>query len=752
MKNQTITVQDKTAPVLVCSPSLTVFTDQDKNYAMVTVGQPTVSDNCSTVTYSNSYNNTANASGQYPIGTTTVTWTATDECGNATTCSQTITVIDNQNPVFSKCLSGESISFKTLSGVYTYTINGTSWDAVATDNDAIASFTYVMTGATTGTGTTLDNVTLNVGVTDIKWTAVDKSGNVSVCEYTITVYYGNVPPTAVDDNVSTLEDVTATGNVLTNDTDPDVGNVLTVTGFVWHGTSYLPGATVVGSEGSITLNADGTFTFIPALHYYGTVAAATYSISDGAGGTASANLLITVTHVNHAPVAAPDAYTTTEAVPVSGNVLTNDSDIDGDALTVANISVKEKLYTTPASVDIPGTGNLTISANGNFTFTPVPSFYGDMPTAIYTISDGHASAASTLDVKVTAVAPVAVNDNATVIENSSVTINVLANDNYGPAGYASGPLATTSASHGTVTVNAGGTPNDPTDDRIIYTPVIGYTGSDSFTYTITASNGMTATATVTITVRPYTDVLAFNKRSTKPVDNGDGSVSWKYYISVTNKQPNATDSITSIHITDDLTKVIQSPMTFDVVDKKASGNLKVNGLFNGDTNTNLLLEGSSIVGNSKDSITIEVRATLNGFYGYVYNQAIFDGSTKSTGVISNVLSDDPSNTDAVFPKPTRTYMPEILIIPDIFTPNEDGHNDRFTIVHSYRIKVSIEVFNRWGNKVYENSDYQNDWDGKGSGHLLGQILPSGTYYYIIVTRNTETNEVNKYAHYLTLRR
>jgi gliding motility-associated-like protein len=751
-KTQVIKVTDTTPPTLICPPSLTLFTDQDKGFATVTVGQPTVADNCGNVTYSNSHTNTMNASGQYPIGTTTVTWTATDACGNVTTCAQTITVKDNQNPIFTKCWSGESVSFKSASGVHTYTIIGTDWDATAIDNDAIASLTYEMTGATSGSGSTLNNISLNVGVTHIKWTAVDKSGNVSICEYDITVIYGNVPPTAVDDIVTTPEDVTATGNVLTNDSDPDTGNILSVTGFVWNGTSYLPEASVTSQSGTLTLNANGTFSFAPALHYYGSVPAVTYTISDGVGGTASAQLLITVNHVNHSPVARPDAYTTPEGTPISGNVLTNDSDIDGDQVTVKSISISEKQYTTPASVSISNTGNLTVNANGNFTFTPVASFYGDIPTVIYSATDGQASAAATLNIKVSPIPPIAVDDNASVIQNSSVTINVLVNDNYGPAGPATVSLITTNAAHGNVTVENGGTQNNQADDRIIYTPALGYTGSDSFTYTITGSNNLTATATVTITVRPYTDILMFNKRSTVPVNNGNGTVSWKYTISITNKLPNANDAITSIHVTDDLSRVILSPMTFEVVGKTATGNLKINGLFDGVSHTDLLLDGSSVAGNSKDSITIEVRATLNGFYGYIYNQAVMDCSTNATGTISNVLSDDPSNTEASFPRPTRTYMPEILIIPDVITPNQDGHNDRFVIIHSYRLKISMEIFNRWGNKVFESNDYQNDWDGKGSGHLLGKDLPSGTYYYIIVTRNTESGDVNKYAHYLTLKR
>jgi uncharacterized repeat protein (TIGR01451 family)/gliding motility-associated-like protein len=108
--------------------------------------------------------------------------------------------------------------------------------------------------------------------------------------------------------------------------------------------------------------------------------------------------------------------------------------------------------------------------------------------------------------------PTAVDDVVQVVENSSNNaIHVLVDngngaDDFGRDGAGTNPivLATTPA-NGTATVNNNGTPNDPTDDYIVYTPNSNFTGTDTFTYTIEDSNGDTSTATVTIEVLVDTD-------------------------------------------------------------------------------------------------------------------------------------------------------------------------------------------------------------------------------------------------------
>ncbi|MCU0431677.1 MAG: gliding motility-associated C-terminal domain-containing protein [Cytophagaceae bacterium] len=82
--------------------------------------------------------------------------------------------------------------------------------------------------------------------------------------------------------------------------------------------------------------------------------------------------------------------------------------------------------------------------------------------------------------------------------------------------------------------------------------------------------------------------------------------------------------------------------------------------------------------------------------------------------------------------PDSTLLQELVVAPGL-SPNGDGINDAWVINKPEGKKVSLEVFNRWGNLVYENDDYNNDWEGKANnGLVLGnQALPDGTYFYVI---------------------
>ena len=71
------------------------------------------------------------------------------------------------------------------------------------------------------------------------------------------------------------------------------------------------------------------------------------------------------------------------------------------------------------------------------------------------------------------------------------------------------------------------------------------------------------------------------------------------------------------------------------------------------------------------------------------------------------------------------------IIPNVFTPNGDGFNDNFVIKNTYGWNIDLKIYNRWGNIVYQSSNYQNNWDGKD--------VADGTYYYIIKAKNLLSN-------------
>ncbi|MBO7652880.1 MAG: HYR domain-containing protein, partial [Bacteroidales bacterium] len=185
---------DDTKPTITCPSNISVNTDLGTNTAAVTVPLPTnITDNCTVDYYRNNYTNAENASATYNLGTTTVTYTVYDMCGNDKTCTFTVTVTDNEPPCIGcdpdpstpenegvSCTdiagTGLSIPETTDTGEDTYTHHGTDWDITATDNVHVASITYTVTGNThttlTEPNTTLDGQVFGLGTTTVTWTVL----------------------------------------------------------------------------------------------------------------------------------------------------------------------------------------------------------------------------------------------------------------------------------------------------------------------------------------------------------------------------------------------------------------------------------------------------------------------------------------------------------------------------------------------------------------------------------------------------
>ena len=125
--------------------------------------------------------------------------------------------------------------------------------------------------------------------------------------------------------------------------------------------------------------------------------------------------------VNDAPVGNPDAKVTNEDTSASGNVLSNDTDVDGDTLSVTQFVWNGVTTAAGNTATITGVGTLTIGVNGSYTFTPALNYHGAVPSATYTLSDGSLSTTSTLAIAITSVndAPVGVADTVTTNEDTS---------------------------------------------------------------------------------------------------------------------------------------------------------------------------------------------------------------------------------------------------------------------------------------------------------------------------------------------
>ncbi|MGX1739931.1 Ig-like domain-containing protein, partial [Bosea sp. NPDC055353] len=421
-------------------------------------------------------------------------------------------------PAASGLLSNDTdIENDTLT-VTRFTVTGVPGIFFAGQTAAIAGVGQLTINAD-GSYTFVPALNFNGPVPLATYTVSDGNGGTDSATLRVTVTPVNDPPVADNDFGITREDtplvVGAANGLLVGDTDVD-GDALSVTQFEVDGTTYAAGqmATIAGI-GRLIVNANGSYIFVPAPDYNGPVPVATYTVSDGHGGTDTATLTLLVTPVNDPPVAADDAATTPEEVPVSGNVLTNDTDIDGGPLTVAQFEIGGTAYAAGDTATIAGVGQLSINADGSYTFVPALNFNGPVPVATYTVSDGRGGTdTAVLALTVTPVddPPVAVDDTGTTPEDTTLQGNVLTNDTdvdgdpltvtqfeINGTTYAAGQTATI-AGIGSLTINA--------DGSYIFVPARDYNGPVPVaTYTISDGAGGTDAATLTLTVTPVSDFV-----------------------------------------------------------------------------------------------------------------------------------------------------------------------------------------------------------------------------------------------------
>jgi VCBS repeat-containing protein len=318
------------------------------------------------------------------------------------------------------------------------------------------------------------------GVVTFTYRAADYGLTSSVATVTITVLPLNDVPVANNDSYTVNEDTTLTipaAGVLANDSDVD-GDVLS--------------AVLVSNPatGSLSLNTNGAFTYTPSLHFTGTVTF-TYRAADHGLTSAVATVTITVLPLNDAPVASNDTYTVSEdatLVVPPGGVLTNDFDVDGDALTAVLLTNVQH-------------GTLSLGTNGAFTYTPSLNYTG-ADTFAYVATDGSlTSGVAIVSILVTALndGPVALNDAYSVNEDTTLTIpapGVLGND-VDVDGDLLASVLVSGVSHGTLNLSTNG--------AFTYTPSLNYTGVDVFTYVATDGLLTSVVATVSITVVPVND-------------------------------------------------------------------------------------------------------------------------------------------------------------------------------------------------------------------------------------------------------
>jgi VCBS repeat-containing protein len=388
-------------------------------------------------------------------------------------------------------------------GSYTYSANNTAAiDGAATGSHLTDTFSYTASDGHGGTTTT------NIIVT------IDRA------------------PTVVGDAGAAVESSSGTGNVLTNDSDRD-GDTLVVSAV--NGSGANVGNSIAGTYGHITIASNGSYTYnadnTAAIDGAATGSHLTdtfsYTASDGHGGTTTTNITITL---DRAPTVVADANTALEGSSDSGNVLTNDSDRDGDTLAVSAVAgsganVGNSVATTYGHITINGDGSYTYNADNIAAIDGAATGSHLTDTVSYTASDGHGGTTTTNIVVTLDRAPTVVADNGAAVESSSGSGNVLTNDSdrdgdtltvtavNGSGANVGNSFAGT---YGHITINANGSYTYNADNTAaIDGAATGSHLTDTFTYTASDGHGGFTATSVTITL---------DRGPTVVNDTGAGSV------------------------------------------------------------------------------------------------------------------------------------------------------------------------------------------------------------------------------------
>ncbi|MHC3383754.1 tandem-95 repeat protein [Vibrio parahaemolyticus] len=315
------------------------------------------------------------------------------------------------------------------------------------------------------------------GKETITFTAKDPS-NESISQ---TVNFTVAPVVdIVADKATVVEDTPTIIKVLGNDTFEGDDKVVSLD------TNNGP------ANGTVSVNPDGSVTYTPNDNYHGTDSF-TYIVTSG-GVSESTTVSVDVTPVNDAPVAKDDTAITDEDTPVTIDVLPNDTDIDGDKLSIQSASVPE----TQGKVEI---------VDGKLVFTPAENFHGDAEIT-YTITDGALTDQATVNVTVNAV-------NDTPVVESSIADQTLAEDFTPYTIDLNTAFSDVDNVDGELTFSVSGNSNIQVaivNGIATFTPTADWNGSEALTFTATDPSGESVSQTVNFTVAPVADIVADSAR------------------------------------------------------------------------------------------------------------------------------------------------------------------------------------------------------------------------------------------------
>ncbi|HCG7971463.1 TPA: tandem-95 repeat protein [Vibrio parahaemolyticus] len=376
----------------------------------------------------------------------------------------------NDAPTVENAIADQVLSEDFAS--YTIDLNDAFKDSDSALNFSVSGNSNVLVSIENGIATISPTADWN-GSETLTFTATDPSGE-SVSQ---TVNF-TVAPVAdiVADNATVVEDTPTIINVLGNDTFEGKDKVVSLD------------AENGPKNGTIIVNNDGTVTYTLDDNYVGKDTF-TYVVTSG-GVSESATVEVNVTPVNDAPVAKDDIATTQEDTAVTIDVLPNDTDVDGDKLSIESASVPKEQGTVEV-------------VDGKLVFTPAENFNGDAEIT-YTVTDGAMTDQATVKVTVNAV-------NDTPVVESNIADQTLAEDFTPYTIDLNTAFSDVDNVDGELTFSVSGNSNIQVaivNGIATFTPTADWNGSEALTFTATDPSGESVSQTVNFTVAPVVDIVA----------------------------------------------------------------------------------------------------------------------------------------------------------------------------------------------------------------------------------------------------
>lgn len=736
----TITVTDNQPPVIVnCPSNLTLNTSATQCSAIANWVTPTVTDNCPSATIVQTAGPLSGS--PFSLGTTTVSYLATDAAGNTASCSFTVTVTDGVAPVITGCPSNLSVSNNP--GQCGAIVN---W-SVPVANDNCSGVTMIQSSGA-GNGSFFPTGTSTIG-----YQATDAAGNTASCQFTVTVSDTEAPAFIFcpsDIQLTATSGCTEIVNWAAPNVTDNCPGVSLSSNFA-SGDVFPSGTTTVVYTATDAVGNTSTCSFditvnVPSPILVTAIADVNVSCNGGTDGQASVSASGGTGSYAYSWDITPPQLTATATGLGAGTYTVYVSDVNAPAcvaVATASVTISQPsaLTATTSVLQSPGcglmNGSAVVSASGGtgsylYQWNTVPPQTGVTATGLgagtynVTISDlTNAACNTTASVTLTASAPptalITPAGTQNICEGNSVVLN--ANGGSAVSWLFNGAFF---ASGNTVVVQQGG----------VYQAIV-YSESN-----FTGCADTSETFTLTVTPLPLAEIDALT-----PVDfcqgetaliqaNGGSAVSWY------------KDGL-ALNVSDNPLTVSESGSYVAIVSNGCGA----------DTSANLFITAHQvpvadfIYAPSEPFVGIPVQFTDKSLVGAVWNWDFGNGNTSTVQNPANTYTEDGTYPVTLFLEndigcsDTVVYFISVVLpgtvpvfIPNVFSPNDDGNFDELILsIGGYTFEY-FQVFDRWGKMMFETEDPSQNWRGYNKN---GTLCSEGVYFYVLNLKDNQNRPVIK---------